>query len=173
MRHMEETGAQGFYIRPGSGPSMERVVLREPDSGVVNRHALVPPALVQKHIIGMHLSDVTERPNWGPMYANVSMRNHVRVSRCMNVTCMSKVSIWTSPSWRSSKVLICLILCVLHQQAPTGGPVVVRGDNVPWHYGEHPILGRGHNSLGDHRCEVRMPSEVRAPVITNCSTSNA
>ena len=57
MRHLEERGVQGFYLGPGSGPSMERVFLREPGSGAVTkyRHVLVPPALVQKHAIRMHL----------------------------------------------------------------------------------------------------------------------
>ena len=46
-----ERGVQGFYLGPGSGPSMERVFLREPGSGAVKqyRHVLVPPALAQKH----------------------------------------------------------------------------------------------------------------------------
>ena len=30
MRQLEERGVQGFNMGPGSGPSMERVLLREP-----------------------------------------------------------------------------------------------------------------------------------------------
>ena len=57
MRHLEERGVQGFYMGTGSGPSMERVFLREPGSEAVKqyRHVLVPPALVQKHAICMYM----------------------------------------------------------------------------------------------------------------------
>ena len=60
------------HSRPGSGPSKERVFLREPGSGAVKqyRHVLVPPALVQKHAIRMYMSDVMKRPEWGPMYVS-------------------------------------------------------------------------------------------------------
>ena len=46
---------------------------------------------------------------------------------------------------------------------PTGVAVAVQGDTVPWDFGEHPSLGRGHNSLGDHVRQVHMPSEVSPP----------
>ena len=54
-RHLEERGEQGFYMGPGSSPCMERVFLREPGLAAVKQygHALVPPALVQKHAIRM------------------------------------------------------------------------------------------------------------------------
>ena len=70
MRHLEERGVQGFYMGPGSGPSMERVFLRELGSGAVKqyRHVLVPPALVQEHALRMYMSDVMKRPEWGQMY---------------------------------------------------------------------------------------------------------
>ena len=60
MRHLEERGVQDFYMGPGSGPSMERVFLRELGSGAVKqyRHVLVPPALVQKHAIRIYMSGV-------------------------------------------------------------------------------------------------------------------
>ena len=68
MRHVEERGAQEFYIGPGSGP----VLLRELDSGAAKRyqHVHVPPALLQKHVIGMHLSNLMERSDRGLMYVN-------------------------------------------------------------------------------------------------------
>ena len=72
MRHLEERGVQGFYMGAGSGPSMERVFLREPGSGAVKqfRHVLVPPALAQKHAIRMYMSDVMQRPKWSPLYVS-------------------------------------------------------------------------------------------------------
>ena len=72
MRHLEERGVQGFYMGQGSGPSMERVFLREPRSGAVKqyRHVLVPPALVQKHALRMCMLDVMKQPKWGPMYVS-------------------------------------------------------------------------------------------------------
>ena len=43
IRHLEERGVQGFYMGPGSGPSMERNFLREQGSGAIKqyRHALI------------------------------------------------------------------------------------------------------------------------------------
>ena len=57
---------------PGSGPSIERVCLREPGSGPVKqyRHVLVPPALVQKDAIRMYMSEVMLRPDWNPLYVS-------------------------------------------------------------------------------------------------------
>ena len=46
---------------------------------------------------------------------------------------------------------------------PTGVAVAARGDNVPWDCGEHPYLGRSHNSLADHLRLVHMPEEVSLP----------
>ena len=46
---------------------------------------------------------------------------------------------------------------------PTSVAVAVRGDNVPWDCGEHPVLGRSHYSLGDHLRQVHMPGEVSPP----------
>ena len=70
MRHLEERGVQGFHMGPESGPSIQRVFLREPGSGAVKqyRHVLVPPALVQKHALRMYMSDLMKRPESGPMY---------------------------------------------------------------------------------------------------------
>ena len=46
---------------------------------------------------------------------------------------------------------------------PTGVTVAFRGDDVASDSGERSMLSCGHNSLGDHLCDVHMPSEVSQP----------
>ena len=57
MRHLETRGQKGFYMGPGSGPSMHRVFLGVGGSRAVKqfRHVLVPPAYAQQRATGMHL----------------------------------------------------------------------------------------------------------------------
>ena len=58
MRHLDTRSQKGFYMGPGSGPSMDRVFLKNGGTGAVKqfRHVLVPPALAQQHAVGMHLA---------------------------------------------------------------------------------------------------------------------
>ena len=106
MRHMEERGVQGFYMGPGSGPSMERVFLREPGSGPVKqyRHVLVPPALVQKHAIRMYMSDVMQRPDWSALYVSREYEAPGTSFTCKNGMCVNNLHIQMSPLWRCSPV---------------------------------------------------------------------
>lgn len=64
MRHLETRGKKGFYMRPGSGPSMNRVCLRDGGAGDVKKftHLLVPPALAHQHAMRMHLCDDCSTP---------------------------------------------------------------------------------------------------------------
>ena len=57
MRHLETRGQKGFYMGPGSGPSMDRVFLGAGGARTVKqfRHVLVPPAYAQQHAMRMHL----------------------------------------------------------------------------------------------------------------------
>ena len=47
MRHLNTRSQKGFYMGPGSGPSMDRIFLKNGGTGTVKRfqHVLVPPAL--------------------------------------------------------------------------------------------------------------------------------
>ena len=57
MRHLDARGQKWFYMGPGSGPSIDRVVLRACRSRAVKqfRHVLVPPAYAQQRAMRMHL----------------------------------------------------------------------------------------------------------------------
>lgn len=59
LRHLKTRGEKGFYIKLGSGCSMDPVCLREGVSGAVEqfRHVLVPPVFAQQHAMRMHLGD--------------------------------------------------------------------------------------------------------------------
>ena len=48
-RHLETRSQKGFYMGPASGPSMDRVFLKNGGTGTVKqvRHVLVPPAFAQ------------------------------------------------------------------------------------------------------------------------------
>ena len=165
MRLLEERGVQGFYMGPGSGPSMERVLLREPGSGAVKqyRHVLVPPALVQKHALRMYMSDVMKRPEWGPMHVSREYEepgtNFAVHERDLNAQ-----PAFSDEPFREELTGLDLLDSVRAAPPdPTGVAVAVRGDNVSWDCGEHPSLCRGHNLLGDHLRQVHMRREVSPP----------
>ena len=63
MRHLETRSQKEFYMGPGSGPSMDRVFLKNGGAGALKqfRHVLVPPAFAQQHAMRMHLA-VEEYP---------------------------------------------------------------------------------------------------------------
>ena len=165
MRQLEEKGAQGFYMGPGSGASMERVYLREPGSGAVKRyrHVLVPPALVQKHAIRMYMSDVMKRPEWGPIYVSHEYEEPGTSFAVQERDVNEQPALSDEPFMDKLTSLDLPDTVRATPPDPTGVGVAVLGDNIPWDCGEHPGLGRGHNSFGDHLRKVHMPSEVSPP----------
>ena len=56
MRHLERRGQKGFYMGPGSGPSVDRVFLGAGGLRAVKqfRHVLVPPAFAHQHAMHTH-----------------------------------------------------------------------------------------------------------------------
>ena len=164
----EQRGTQGFYMGPESGPTAERVFLREPRLVAVKqyRHVLVPPALVQKHVMRMHLSDMKQHPDCGPMC--VSRENEEpRTSFAVHECDVHEQSQYLDEPFMEELKGLDLLNSVL--AAPPDAPGVVlavRGDNVPWDSGAHPMLGRGQHSLGDHLHNVYMPSEVLPPPLS-------
>ena len=58
MDHLETQSQKGFYMGPGSDPSMDQVFLKEGGTGAVKqfRHVLVSPAFAQQHAMHMHLA---------------------------------------------------------------------------------------------------------------------
>ena len=165
MRHLEERGVQGFYMGPGSGPSMERVFLREPGSGAVKqyRHVLVPPALVQKHAIRMYISDVMQRPDWSPLYVSREYEAPGTSFAVQERDMYEQPAHSDEPFMEELTRLNLLDSVRAAPPDPTDVAAAVRGDNIPWDCGEHPALGRSHNSLGDHLRQVHMPGEVSPP----------
>ena len=165
MRHLEEKGVQGFYMGPGSGRSMEQVFLREPRSRAIKhyRHVLVPPALVQKHALRMYMSDVMKQPEWGPMYVSREYEEPGTRFAVHERDVNEQPAVLDEPFMEELTTLDLLDSVRAAPPAPTGVVVAVRGNNVPWHCVEHPSLGRGHNSLGDHLRQVHMPSDVSPP----------
>ena len=165
MRHLEERGVQGFYMGPGSGPSMERVFLREPGSGAVKqyRHVRVPPALVQKHAIRMYMSEVMKRPDRNPLYVSCDYEEPGTSFAVHERDVNEQPAYLDEPLMEELTSLDLLDSVRAAPPDPTGVAVAVRGDNLPWHCGEHPALVRSHNSDGDHLRKVHMPGEVSPP----------
>ena len=165
MRHLEERGVQGFYMGPGSGPSMERVFLREPGSGAIkqHRHVLVLPALVQKHAIRMYMSDVMQRPKWGPMYVSREYEEP-GTSFAVQERDVNEQPTFSDEAFMEEVTSLDLLDSVRAAPPdPTGVAEAVWGQNVPWDCGEHPSLDRSHNLLGDHLRAVHMPGELSPP----------
>ena len=165
IRHLEERGVQGFYMGPGSDPSMEHVFLREPGSGAVKQymHVLVPPALVQKHAIRMYMSDVMQRPKWNPLYVSREYEEPGTSFAVQERDVNEQRAYSDEPLMEELTSLDLLESMRAAPPEPTGVAVAVRGDNVPWDCGEHPDLDRSHNLLGDHLRTVHMPGEVSPP----------
>ena len=57
MCHLETRSQKGFCMSPGSGPSMDRVFLKNGGTRTVKqfRHVLVPPAFAQQHAMRMQV----------------------------------------------------------------------------------------------------------------------
>ena len=133
---------------PGSGPSMDRVFLKNGGTGTVKlfRHVLVPPAFAQQHAMRMHLA-VEHCPP--PLYEKgtreddrigivfrVAMRDEREHDAYADEPFMEELaglemfdSIWAAPP------------------NPKGEAVAVRGENIPWNCGEDPALGHRHNDM--------------------------
>ena len=150
---------------PGSGPSMERVFLREPGSGAVKqcRHVLIPPALVQKHAIRMYMSDVMQRPEWSPLYVSREYEETDTIFAVQERDVNERPAFLDEPCMEELTSLDLLDSVRAAPPDSTDVTAAVRGDNVPRDCGEHPNLGRSHNFLGDHLRKVHMPGEVSPP----------
>ena len=111
MRHLETRSQKGFYMGPGSGPSMDRVFLKNGGTGAVKqfRHVLVPPAFAQQHAMHMHPAAEHYPPAQDERSTDVEERTGTvfDVEDCTGTVlqCVKWGSMkhrLMSPSWRSS-----------------------------------------------------------------------
>ena len=111
----------------------------------------------------MYMSGVLQRPDWSPLYVS---REYEAPSTSFAV---QERDVHEQPAFSDDPFMEELTSLDLLESVratppdPIGVAVAVRGDNVPWDCGEHPDLGRSHNSLGDHLRQVHMPGEGSPP----------
>jgi len=100
---------------PGSGPSMDRVILKNGGTGAVKqlRHVLVPPAFAQRHAVRMHLAAELYPP---AQMSNAQMR---RLAQHLKLECVmweSMMRTHMSLSWKSSQDWTCSTPSGLHRR---------------------------------------------------------
>ena len=106
MRHLETRSKKGFYMGPGSSPSMDRVFLKDGGTGALKQflHVLVPPAFAQQHAMRMHLAAELYPPL---TMSNAQMR---RLAKRFMLKCVmwgSMMHTQMSLTWRSSQDWTC------------------------------------------------------------------
>ena len=129
----------------GSDPSMDRVILKEGGTGDVKqfRHVLVQPAFAH-HAIRMHVAAEHYPP------ALYELRTDEETGRAFDVEIrdVGEHDAYTGePFVKELAGLDMLDSIRAAPPDPTGEAVAVRGDNVPWDYGDHPALGQRHNDI--------------------------
>ena len=148
MRHLETQSQKGFYMGPGSGPSMDRVFLKNGGTGAVKqfRLVLVPPAFAQQNAMRSHLAaehyppaayerGIHEEERMGTVFA-VAIRDVGEHDEYADEPFMEELAgLDTFDRIRAIP------------PDPTGEAVAVRGYNVPWDCGEYPALGHRHNDM--------------------------
>jgi hypothetical protein len=148
MRHLDTRSQKGFYMGPGSGPSMDRVFLKNGGTGTVKqfRHVLVPPAFAQQHAMRMHLAVEHYPP---PLYEKGTHEDE-RMGTVFQVAVRDEsehAAYADEPFMEELAGLDMFDSIRAAPPDPKGEAVAVRGDNVPWDCGEHPALGHRHNDM--------------------------
>ena len=132
----------------GSGPSMDRVFLKNGGTGIVKqfRHVLVPPAFTQQHAMRMHLAAEQYPP---AAYEKGSPEGE----RMGTVVDVAVRDVGEHDEYADGPFMEELAGLDRFDDIrdtppdPTGEAVAVRGDNVPWDCGEHRALGHWHNNM--------------------------
>ena len=148
MRHLETRSQKGFYMGPGSGPSMDRVFLKNEGTGAVKqfRQVLVPPAFAQQHAMRMHLA-VGQYPP--PQYEK-GTHEEERIGTLFDVAVhdvREHDAYDDEPFMEELAGLDMFDSIQAVPPDPKGEAVAVRGDNFPWECGEQPALGHRHNDM--------------------------
>ena len=142
MRHLEAPSQKGFYMDPGSGPSMDQVFLKKGGTGAVKqfRHVLVPPAFAQQRAMRVHLAVERYPP---PLYEK-GTHEEERMGNVFQVAMRDEREHDAYDDEPFMGELAGLDMFDSIRAAPPdpkGEAVAVRGDNVPWDCGEHTALG--------------------------------
>ena len=167
MRHLETQSQKGFYMGPGSGPSMDRVFLKNGGTGADKqfRHVLVPPAFAQQHAMRMHLAVEHYPP---PRYEK-GTHEEERMGTVFDAA-MRDVGEHDAyddePFMEELAGLDMFDSIRAAPPDPKGEAVAVRGDNIPWDCGEQPALGHRHNDMSQtlHSHHVHpLPPGTKSP----------
>ena len=159
MRHLETRGQKGFYMGPGSGPSMDWVFLGTGGSKAVKqfRHVLAPPAYAQQHAMRMQLRHQHVQPE---LYDRADTEV---AGDAFAVDERAADEALPYSDERFMEELQGIDLFDSFRAAPpdlTGEAVAVRGDNLPWECGKQPALGQRHDDMSQtlHTHRVRKRS---------------
>ena len=62
LQHLEERGLMGYFMRPGDGPSMDRVYITRDTGSTVRqyRHVVTPLVCLEMHAALMHVSGMAD-----------------------------------------------------------------------------------------------------------------
>ena len=145
-RQLETRGQKGFYMGPGSGPSMDRVFLGTGWSRAVKqfRHVLVPPTYAQQHAMRMHLHHQHVPPE---LYDRAKTEAAGDAFAVDERAADEALPYFDEPFMEELRGIDLFDSVRAAPQDPTGEAVAVRGDNLPWECGEHPALGQRHNDM--------------------------
>ena len=138
MRHLETRGHKGFYMGPGSGPRMDRVFLGAGGSRAVKqfRHVLVPPAYAQQHAMHMHMRHQHAPPE---LYDRAKTEAAGDAFAVDERAADEAVPYSDEPFMEELRGIDLFDSIRAAPPDPTGDAVAVRGDNLPWECGEHPV----------------------------------
>ena len=169
MLHLETRGQKGFYMGPGSGPSMDRVFLGAVGSRAVKqfRHVLVPPAYAQQHTMRIHLRHQHAPPE---LYDRAESEAAGDAFAVDERAAHEAVPYSDEPFMEELRGIDLFDSVKVAPPDPPGEAVAVRGDNLPWECGEHPALGLRHNDMSQtlhtHRVRQRSAdSPLHAPAV--------
>ena len=152
---------------PGSGPSMDRIFLKNGGTGTVKqfRHVLVPPAFAKQHAMRMHLGVGHYPP---PLYEKGTHEDE-RMGTVFRVAVRDESEhdgYADEPFMEELAGQDMFDSIRAAPPDPKGEAVAVRGDNIPWDCGEHPTLGHKHNDMSQtlHSHHVRpLPPSTKSP----------
>ena len=169
MRHLETRGQKGFYMGPGSGPSMDGAFLGAGGSRAVKqfRHVLVPPAYAQQHAMRMHLGHQHAPPELYDKAVTEAAGNAFAVDERV---ADEEVPYSDEPFMEELTGMDMFNSIRAAPPDPTGEAVAVLGDNLPRECGEHPALDRRDNDISQtlhtHRVWQRSAdSPLHAPAV--------
>ena len=125
---------------------MDRVFLREGGTGWVKhfRHVLVLPAFAQQHAMRMHLA----AEHYPPTQYEKRTDENTGTSFDVEVRDVGEHEAYTDEPFMEELAGLDMFDSIRAARPdPTSEAVAVRGDNVPYDFGDHPALGHRHNDM--------------------------